>query len=364
MDPNWYHPYRKLLQIPAAVFPAVLLLGLGCVAGPPARGKPLDGIKVICVWTVEAKDPQAVDRAVEQADSLGFNAVCWDRPGVPEACHERGMKAFSLVNPLDLREGAQPQVLEPGEELLPGYDGGDIPPAQLYQYGGEPVKGHREILDQNLTCPNDPGVLEYTLKRMAQMQERGFDGVIWDFIGYRNYHSCECGLCRQRLAEFSAGHPELGQEQARSIFYEQVLVDLYNTLYREAKVRAPELIIANHIHPVFLPDIFYGHKVRVDYAGITVSWFFTPHWLLGKVRNYTGKVVGGPYVFKEVEGMPMIGFYADGEYARDRKNAQRLEQEFGILRKSGARHLIMCELGHILRDKGAAGVVRRELAGE
>ncbi|MFC1537728.1 hypothetical protein ACFL4P_02750, partial [Gemmatimonadota bacterium] len=230
-----------------------------------------------------------------------------------------------------------------------------------YQYGGEPTQGNREILDQNFVCPNDPGVPEYALKLVSGMQERSFDGIVWDFIGYRNYRSCECGLCRTGLEDFRGRHPELSEEESGESYYEKVLVDLYDLLYRETKKLAPDLIIANHIHPVFLPNIFYGHKVRVDYCSITVSWFFKPHWPLEKVREYTGKVVKGPYAHKQVVGMPMIGFYTDGEYARDRRSAERLSLEFEILKQAGAQHLIICELGHILRDREAAEVVREAL---
>ena len=343
------------------MLPLIFVSIASCTPAQSVKEKPLSGIKLVCVWTVEAENAEAVDQAVEQARRLGFNAVSWDRPGVVESCHGRGMKALVIINPLDRRRGAQLQVLGPGEEKLPGFDRDNLPPEQFYQYGGEPVPGNQEILDQNFTCPNDPGVVKYALKQVADAQEGGNDGIIWDFVGYRNYRSCECESCRKKLREFRQKHPRMSEKQTLNSFYQEVLVDLYSTLYRETKALAPDLIIANHIHPVFLPDVFYGHRVKVDLCGITVSWFFKPHWSLEKVRDYTKKVVSGPYTDKQVEGMPMIGFYADGRYKRDRKSARRLAQEFEILKESGARHLVMCELGHILRDKEAAEVVGKEL---
>lgn len=345
----------------AFIFQIIFFLSVSCANSEPAKEMPLSGTKLICVWSIEAENPEAVEKGVEQAGSLGFNAVCWDRPGVVEACHKLGMQAFAIICPLERREGAQLQVLRPGEEKLPGFDRNSIPDEQYYQYGGEPAGERGEILDQNFTCPNDPGVAKYTLEQVENCRNAGFDGIIWDFVGYRNYRSCECAICREKFANFRARHPDMAEKEARGSFYEQVLVDLYNALYRETKALAPNLIIANHIHPVYLPDLFYWNKVKVDYCGVTVSWFFKPHWSLEKVKNYTKKVVSGPYVEKDVTGMPMIGFYADGQYARDRKSAQRLKQEFEILKEAGARHFIMCELGHILRDKEALKVVREEL---
>jgi len=334
---------------------------ISCAPRPPVGEKPLSGLKIICVWTIQADNQEAVEQAVAQAKSLGFNALCWDRPAVVSACHRRGMKAFALICPLDRREGARLQVLRPGEEKLPGFESDNIPPGQFYQYGGEPVPGKREILDRNFACPNDSGVLGYTLKQVARVREQGYDGIIWDFVGYRNYRSCECEPCRELLERFSRKHPEMSAKEAGERFYGKVLVDLYSALYRETKAMAPELIIANHIHPVFLPDIFYGQRVKVDYSGITVSWFFKPHWSLNKVREYTHRVVRGPYLHREVEGMPMIGVYTDGKYAGDRKSARRLGQEFEILKEVGARHLIICELGNILRDREASRIVEAEL---
>ncbi|MEA1996114.1 MAG: hypothetical protein U9N45_00670 [Gemmatimonadota bacterium] len=351
----------KIPLLSAAVFIIVPLLSIPFLYARAEGEKPLSGEKIICIWSIDAQDPEAVDNAVDQARELGFNAVCWDRPGVVASCHRRGMKACALFCPLGRREGAQMQELKAGEEKLPGFDRENIKPEQFYQHGGEPVEGNREILDQNFVCPNDPGVLEYTLKSVAQLMERGFDCVIFDFIGYRNYRSCECPLCRAKLEEFRKKHLGLSEQEAGDTFYRDVLIDLYETLYRETKARWPDLIIANHIHPAYLPDLFYAHRIMVDYCGVTVAWFFQPHWPLAKVREYTRKVVSGPYLNKGVEGMPMIGLYTDGEHTRDRKSPARLKQEFAILKESGARHLVMCELGHILRDKELAAVVREEL---
>jgi len=343
------------------VIPLILFLCVSAGCADPAHRDVLSGVKIICVWSVEENSAEAVDRTVAQAKELGFNAVCWRRAGLVESCHRRGMQAYALLNPLALRQEAQPQVLAPGEETLPGFQPDSIAPEQFYQYGGEPLAGHREILDQNFTCPNDPGVVQHTLTRVAELKETGYDGVIFDFVGYRNYRSCQCNLCLAKLEKFHRQHPELNEQEARENFYENVLVDLYEILYRKTKEIAPGLVIANHIHPVYLPNIFYGRRVIADYCGITVSWFFKPHWPLEKVRDYAAKVVSGTYAHDCVEPMPMIGIYTDSEYARDRRSPERLRQDLQIIKAAGAKHLVACELGHILRDPETARVVREEL---
>ncbi|MCE5270437.1 hypothetical protein LLH00_04060 [bacterium] len=346
----------------------VLITLMYCLTYLPAKAAdsataPLSGQKIICVWSIQAHTVQDLEQAADSAAALGFNGLCWDTPGVAEVCRARGLKSWALLCPLARRPGARLQELAAGEDSLPGFDPPRIPPEQFYQYGGEPAPGNHEILDQNFTCPNDTGVVNYTLAEVQRLRESGYDGVIFDFVGYRNYHSCECPVCRARLAAWRAAHPELSDSEASGRFYAETLVALYDTLYDRTKTVAPGMTIANHIHPVYLPDLFYGLRVKVDLAGITTAWFFQPHWPLDKVRQYTRRVVEGPYSHSFTQGMPMFGFYTDGTYARDRKSAERLHQEFRILKEAGAQHLIMCELGHILRDRAAAEAVRRELRG-
>ncbi len=341
----------------------ICLLILAGSAHAGQAGTPLRGTKIVAVWSIDAKSAEQVDSTVEQARSLGFNAVCWNNPLVGEACHGRDMKAFAILCPLDRRPGARLQEISPEESELPGYNPEKIAPSQFYQYGGEPAEGNREILDQNFCCPNDTGVVRYTMDQIASCREAGYDGVIFDFVGYRNYHSCQCGVCSTGLEDFRKKHGELSAGQAGNLYFKWTLVELYDTLYKASKALAPKMIVANHIHPVFTPDTMYGLGVNTDYCGITVSWFFKPHWPLEKVERYTKSVVRGPYRHEHAKGMPMIGFYTDGEYKRDRKDGERLRQELKILEKLNARHILMCELGHILRDSEATAIVRAALTG-
>jgi hypothetical protein len=339
-----------------------LLILAGSVHANQAEA-PLSGLKIIAVWSVDATADGQVDSAVEQARSLGFNAVCWNTPLVCPACHKRDMKAFAIVCPLEKRPASRLQEIRTSERNLPGCDPDKIGPAEFYQYGGEPADGNHEILDQNLTCPNDPGVVQYTMEQIIASREAGYDGIVFDFVGYRNYHSCECEICTKKIREFSNKQTGISAAQINKMYFGKVLVELYDTLYAAAKAVAPEMIVANHIHPVFRPETMYGLNVNTDYCGITVSWFFKPHWPLEKVEKYTKNTVCGPYRHKHARGMPMIGFYSDGAYERDRKSGSRLKQEFEILKQVNAQHLLMCELGHILRNPEAADIVRAALTG-
>jgi len=317
--------------------------------------QPLSGIKLIWAWSVQPE--RGVDKAVAQAQELGFNAVGWSNPAVVRACRERGMKSFALVSPLSLqRAGARPQVLAEGEEKLPGFDRRGDDPLYPFQHGGEPVPGNKEVLHRNLACPLDPGVIEYGVAEAVRYQGLGYDGICWDFIGYRNYRSCECDHCNRTLTDLQA---EGGI--TRESFYLSSLTNLYSKLFAESKKATPELLIAAHIYPVYQPNVLYGSKVWADYCGETVAWFFQPHWTFEKIRTYTRKTLNPPYEYKYTEAMPMIGFYSDGEFSRDVKGPERLKLELRILKQEGARHFMMCELGHLLRNATAMKAVAEAL---
>jgi len=315
-----------------------------------SSAEPLSGTKLIWAWSVGPEND--VDRVVGQARQMGFNAVGWNNQEIVQACRNHGMKAFALISPLSLqRQGASPQVLAEGQQRLPGFDRNADEPQYPFQYGGEPVPGNREILHMNLACPLDPGVINYAVGEAMRFRRLGYDGICWDFIGYRNYRSCECHRCRKELAQRQATDNVTPED-----FYLGLLTDLYSTLYEETKRSGPGLRIATHIYPVFLPEILYGHKVRVDYCAETVSWFFRPHWSFEKIRAYTRKTLN------RHRAMPMIGFYGDKEFRRDRKGPERLKRELEILKQQGVQHLMMCELGHLLRDNAAMKAVQESLA--
>lgn len=318
-----------------------------------------EALKVAAAWNISETD-EGIKEAVREAKELGFNGFIWptmnQKPFIAE-CGKHGIKCFKIVEPLRKRESAGLQVLAQEEESLPGCK----PIDDDYQYGGEPIPGSREILDKELVCPLDAGVVAYAVEEVNQAKQAGYDGICWDFIGYRNYRSCECAECKAASASYLKTNPSVPEEKARAMFYEQSLVDLYAKLYGKTKGIDPKFIVLCHCHPVYLPNVFYGHRLKVDYCAMTVSWFFTPHWKMDRVRDYTRRTVNGPYVCGQTVGMPMIGFYCSGTMARHRRSGERLSEELRVLREEGARSVMMCELGDILSDKEARTAVSNEL---
>jgi hypothetical protein len=322
------------------------------------RNRPL---KVTASWRIPLTD-RNVKRAVEDAKELGFNAYAWGASQKEQVfllhARQNHFKTFRLIEPLQDRKGACIQKMESGEESLPGADR----ISSDYQYGGEPVAGNREVLNRELACPLDPGIIPHAIGEVRKAKQLGYDGVCWDFVGYRNYHSCECIHCHAAFSSYCKAHPDLSETEAKASFYEAVLVRLFSQLYTEVQKIDRALLVMCHCHPVYLPNVFYGRKIAVDYCGITVSWFFRPHWTIEKVRKYTIETVMGPYSSEKTIGMPMLGFYCSEEMKAHRRSGERLLEELSVLRKEGARAVMICELGDILRNQEARQAIKKGLS--
>jgi hypothetical protein len=329
-----------------------------CVVQAAVAGQPVP-LKVTASWNIPMTE-DGIRAAVAGAKGLGFNGYMWSSQHLDETlvaqCRANGLRCFKVLEPLHKRPQARLQVMEEAERLLPGFAGGLT---SEYQYGGEPLPGQREVLNLELVCPFDKGITAYVRSEVARAKRLGYDGVCWDFIGYRNYHSCECETCRAALRTYT---PHRNAIDAKAAFYEKALVDLYARIYDAVHETAPDFTVLTHCHPVFLPDAFYGRQLKVDYSAITVSWFFQPHWSMEKVREYTRRTVRGPYRFQSAIGMPMIGYYSSGNMARHRRGGARLKAEFDALGDAGARAVMVCELGDILADPEAREAVRAGLA--
>jgi hypothetical protein len=324
--------------------------------------EPRDGpLKVTASWRIPLTD-RSVKRIVEGAKDLGFNAYAWGASQKEQVfllhARKNHLKTFRLIEPLQERKGACLQKMESGEESLPGSS--EIP--SNYQYGGEPVPGNLEVLDRELACPLDPGVIPHAMYEVRKAKQLGYNGVCWDFIGYRNYHTCECVHCQAAFSSYCKAHPDLDEAEAKAMFYEDLLVRLFSELYVEVKQIDRTLLVMCHCHPVYLPDVFYGRRIAVDYCGITVSWFFLPHWTIEKVRKYTIETVQGPYSSEKVIGMPMIGFYCSGEMEAHRRSGGRLLEELGVLREACPRAVMVCELGDILGNQEAREAIKKGLS--
>jgi hypothetical protein len=100
----------------------------------------------------------------------------------------------------------------------------------------------------------------------------------------------------------------------------------------------PAWNVMNHVYPVYLPEPLYGNRLKVDFCGQTVAWFFI--WPGEKVRRYASVTVGRQnQYFGHVKGVPFVGFGRSAAF--DRKTPVILERELKTILDCGAESLMM-----------------------
>lgn len=298
-------------------------------------------MKITAAWPSQF-EPSMLPALISSAQQMGFDSFAWTsnkhEERFIEACEKSKILPIKVIAPLKTREGARTQVLMPSDHEL-------LQSGTFYQYGGEPLLGSKEILNQPLLCPLEESIVTYVTNQVEKSLEKGFKAICWDFIGYQNYCSCSCITC----VKSSIG-------RNKDEFYEESLIDLQDKLYLAVKSKHASVPVISHNHPVFLPNPFYAQKAMLDYCAMTVSWFFQPHWDLEKVASYIHKTLHGAYKYPFSKGMPMFGFYGLEPLAMHAKSLERIEAELRIWSDSKSNAIMYAELSNMLahseiRDK-------------
>jgi hypothetical protein len=312
--------------------------------------------RAVWEWSLPKRTDTDLVRLVDSAQALGFNVLLMSVPPgkaqfLADECHRRGMQLYVST----VFTGGEPtwqQVMTPAQEQR-----AIKPCGETYQSGGEPVTSD-ELLDTPVPCWNRPEVHALCARKVRGLAALPVDGLAFDFIGYRNYERCHCPLCEAALAAYRRSHS--GSSTAQ--WAEQVLVDFTNEMAAVARAARPDIRLTTHVYPVYAPNPYYGFRLNLDHVGETVSWFFRPHWPLGKVQVRTTQVVSAQgSVWSTQSAAPFIGF--DARRLRDYRSARRVRTELEIVERSGATALQMAELGYLLDKPLVAGAVAEALGG-
>jgi len=226
------------------------------------------------------------------------------------------------------------------------------------QGGGEPLDLD-EINTNDFVCFNNAEALAAAKAQIRTLAaDKRAEGIAFDWFGYKNYYACFCDTCIEKEKIYAGAHPELNPEEALNSFSEESLLNFMNALIAEGKKIRPEIKFACHVYPYFRPNPLYGNKLNMEYPQQTVSWFFLPHWDLNKVRYHTESVVKyAKKYYKDGVGIPFMGIYAD----KNKKSAQRIAEEFEILKEEGAEGIAVASFGDILKDPEMATVFEQNL---
>ena len=213
------------------------------------------------------------------------------------------------------------------------------------------------VEERPLLCFENPSsrkVLEDRVSRALQTA----DGVAFDGFGFRNRYACHCQRCEEIRRKDMAKHDYLTDADVAARMSEESLVDIYRVLYQHAKSVKPEAIVMNHVWPPFLPNPYYGNRLRLDYCSQTISWFYRPSWSLQRVEFEASEL--SRLEDRDVNVfVPFIGVFDDPHLVRP---AARIARELEVARAVGGGHLVFCNLKTLHRYQELREVVRAALA--
>lgn len=275
------------------------------------------------------------DKLLAAAEGQGIAIYFWDSNIVPR--NDAAMERFC-------------QRMTPEEERLFLIDRkAEMPDPGGYQFGGEPLPEHHEVLATPLLCFHRPEVVAYRKAQIRKVLEEhpGLAGIAFDFYGYQNYHCCYCP-CSVALfeRERAAGkYPDMSRNVAWRKFSEDTLIAFYNEMADYVRSLNPKLRTAAHVYPVYLPDPLYGNRLDIDECAQTVAWFFPPYWSKDKIIDYTRIVVrdADRYYPRQI-GVPFIGVYMRA------KPVEQFRRELETIRAHSNGDLSLCGFADIVAD--------------
>ncbi|MBO5761338.1 MAG: hypothetical protein J6S53_07340 [Lentisphaeria bacterium] len=228
-----------------------------------------------------------------------------------------------------------------------------------YRYGGE-KEVEMDVLNEGIHCFISDTDFSYSRKRLDKILKQavpGVKGIYFDYIGYINHKGCYCKNCLEKLHAFLKKNNLKDTQANRDIFYGNELVKYYNKAVDYVKSKRPDFKIVAHLYPDFQSDPLFGNRLKVDYCGQTVAWYFK--WKQEKIARYTRFVVERArenYSF--VEGIPFLGISSSTTSSLGYKTPAELEKELQTILASGGRTLMICN-GHVMVEKGYFEVFKK-----
>ena len=265
--------------------------------------------------------------------------------------------------------GPQLQVMSPEEEKYFAYINGDDLDRKLsknersriinqrrieklHRYGGEVITEIGTVHRAKIACFISDKNFDYSRKKLDEIintAPEGTAGVYLDFIGYSNFEGCYCNNCLEKYQLYLAGNKLDDTPGNKVDFYRNELISYYNKVIDYIKSRRPDFKVAVHIYPVFRHDVLYGNRVKADFCGQTVSWYFK--WNAEKIKKYTRFVLNNArdyYAF--AEGIPFIGINTDSTSSLGYKTPAELEDDIKAILAAGGRTLMVCSGVSVIKD--------------
>jgi len=329
---------------------AVLLLPLlpGAAETEPATPK----FRRIFCWGYPADDAAAARYA-----QAGVTDIQVRTPEEAQLARKYGMTPYFSCF---MAAGPHRQSMTPEEEEYTVYINGlDLAPGlpraermkiihrrrieKKHRYGGE-METKLDTLRCDIPCFISDEGLELSRHRVDELLKKappGVAGIYLDYIGYTNHRGCYCPKCLEKLRRHLAENHLADTPENRAGFYRDRLVEYYNAVIDYIKSRRPDFRIVVHLYPDFQPDPLFGNRVKADFCGQTVAWYF--QWQPDKIERYTRHVVEHAKDHHPgSEGIPFIGVNTSRTGSLGFKTPETVERELRIILAAGGRTLMVC----------------------
>ncbi len=228
-----------------------------------------------------------------------------------------------------------------------------------HRYGGDSVTP-LDTLRCDLPCFASDEGLALTKKKLDALLDRapaGVAGVYLDYIGYTNHRGCYCPECLEKLRRFLAKRKLADTPENRAVFYRGQLVDYCNAVIDHIKLRRPGFKTVIHIYPEFRPDPCCGNRVKADFCGQTVAWYFP--WDDEKITGRTRFVLEhAKDHHPDTVGIPFLGVNRKPGGSLAVKTPERVAHELELITSAGGRILMICD-GSAMIAPGYFEVFRR-----
>ena len=228
-----------------------------------------------------------------------------------------------------------------------------------HRFGGE-KEAKLDVLAHRIPCFISDTDFSFSRKKLDMLLKKagpGIKGMYLDAIGYTNHRGCYCKNCLKNLKNYLRKNNLPDTQANRDIFYRNELINYYNKVIDYIKLRRPDFKIVAHLWPDFQPDPVFGNRLKLDFCGQTVAWYFK--WKEEKIARYTRFVVEHArdhYSFSE--GIPFLGINSSRQTSLGYKTPQDLEKELQIILNSGGRTLMICT-GAVMIENGYFEVFKK-----
>ena len=221
-----------------------------------------------------------------------------------------------------------------------------------HRYGGEPVTKIDTLNNQSIACFTSDEGLVLTRKKLDKLMKdapSGAAGMFLDYLGYMNHQGCCCEKCLSKYRKYLSDRKLKDTPENRTVFYREKLVEYYNAVIDYIKGKHPDYKIAVHVYPDFRNDPLYGNRIKADYCGQTVSWYFK--FDEAKIRRYTKYVLEHardhhPFA----EGIPFIGLSTDKSNSLCFKTPEEVDHDLRTILSAGGRTVMVCNGRSIIED--------------